>query len=334
MKIAINGFGRIGRNVFKIAFEDKDIEIVGINDITDPKTLAHLLKYDSTYGVYPKSVEVADNAIVIDGKKIPVYAIRSPSELPWKELGVDVAIESTGIFTVAESPKGGYKDHIKAGAKKVILTVPAKDKIDQTIVCGVNDDKIDLSLLAYSNASCTTNCLAPIVKVLNDSFGIVEGLMTTVHSYTNDQVMLDQPHKDLRRARAGALSIIPTTTGAARAVGEVIPEMKGKLNGMAMRVPTPTGSVVDLVVTLKKDVSVEDVNAAMKQASEGAMKGILGYTEDPIVSRDVVGNPLSSILDAGLTMKMGEKLFKVISWYDNEIGYSNRVVDLAKKLVK
>ena len=334
MKIAINGFGRIGRNVFKIAFEDKDIEIVGINDITDPKTLAHLLKYDSTYGVYPKSVEVADNAIVIDGKKIPVYAIRTPSELPWKELGVDVAIESTGIFTVAESPKGGYKDHIKAGAKKVILTVPAKDKIDQTIVCGVNDDKIDLSLLAYSNASCTTNCLAPIVKVLNDSFGIVEGLMTTVHSYTNDQVMLDQPHKDLRRARAGALSIIPTTTGAARAVGEVIPEMKGKLNGMAMRVPTPTGSVVDLVVTLKKDVSVEDVNAAMKQASEGAMKGILGYTEDPIVSRDVVGNPLSSILDAGLTMKMGEKLFKVISWYDNEIGYSNRVVDLAKKLVK
>ncbi len=296
--------------------------------------MAHLLKYDSTYGVYPKSVEVADNAIVIDGKKIPVYAIRSPSELPWKELGVDVAIESTGIFTVAESPKGGYKDHIKAGAKKVILTVPAKDKIDQTIVCGVNDDKIDLSLLAYSNASCTTNCLAPIVKVLNDSFGIVEGLMTTVHSYTNDQVMLDQPHKDLRRARAGALSIIPTTTGAARAVGEVIPEMKGKLNGMAMRVPTPTGSVVDLVVTLKKDVSVEDVNAAMKQASEGAMKGILGYTEDPIVSRDVVGNPLSSILDAGLTMKMGEKLFKVISWYDNEIGYSNRVVDLAKKLVK
>jgi len=265
MKIAINGFGRIGRNVFKIAFEDKDIEIVGINDITDPKTLAHLLKYDSTYGVYPKSVEVADNAIVIDGKKIPVYAIRSPSELPWKELGVDVAIESTGIFTVAESPKGGYKDHIKAGAKKVILTVPAKDKIDQTIVCGVNDDKIDLSLLAYSNASCTTNCLAPIVKVLNDSFGIVEGLMTTVHSYTNDQVMLDQPHKDLRRARAGALSIIPTTTGAARAVGEVIPEMKGKLNGMAMRVPTPTGSVVDLVVTLKKDVSVEDVNAAMKR---------------------------------------------------------------------
>jgi glyceraldehyde 3-phosphate dehydrogenase len=334
MKIAINGFGRIGRNVFKIAFEDKDIEIVGINDLTDPKTLAHLLKYDSTYGVYSKSVEVTDNAIVVDGKNIPVFAVRSPSELPWKELGVDVAIESTGVFSVAEGPKGGYKDHIKAGAKKVILTVPAKDQIDQTVVCGVNDDVIDHSLVAYSNASCTTNCLAPIVKVLNDSFGIEEGLMTTVHSYTNDQVMLDQPHKDLRRARAGALSIIPTTTGAAKAVGLVIPEMKGKLNGMAMRVPTPTGSVVDLVVTLKKDASVEEVNAAMKKASEGPMKGILEYTEDPIVSRDVVGNRHSSILDADLTMKMGERMFKVISWYDNEMGYSNRVVDLAKKLVK
>ncbi|MGD9926300.1 MAG: type I glyceraldehyde-3-phosphate dehydrogenase [Sphaerochaeta sp.] len=334
MKIAINGFGRIGRNVFKIAFEDKDIEIVGINDLTDPKTLAHLLKYDSTYGVYSKSVEVTDNAIVVDGKNIPVFAVRSPSELPWKELDVDVAIESTGVFSVAEGPKGGYKDHIKAGAKKVILTVPAKDQIDQTVVCGVNDDVIDHSLVAYSNASCTTNCLAPIVKVLNDSFGIEEGLMTTVHSYTNDQVMLDQPHKDLRRARAGALSIIPTTTGAAKAVGLVIPEMKGKLNGMAMRVPTPTGSVVDLVVTLKKDASVEEVNAAMKKASEGPMKGILEYTEDPIVSRDVVGNRHSSILDADLTMKMGERMFKVISWYDNEMGYSNRVVDLAKKLVK
>jgi glyceraldehyde 3-phosphate dehydrogenase len=296
--------------------------------------LAHLLKYDSTYGVYSKSVEVTDNAIVVDGKNIPVFAVRSPSELPWKELGVDVAIESTGVFSVAEGPKGGYKDHIKAGAKKVILTVPAKDQIDQTVVCGVNDDVIDHSLVAYSNASCTTNCLAPIVKVLNDSFGIEEGLMTTVHSYTNDQVMLDQPHKDLRRARAGALSIIPTTTGAAKAVGLVIPEMKGKLNGMAMRVPTPTGSVVDLVVTLKKDASVEEVNAAMKKASEGPMKGILEYTEDPIVSRDVVGNRHSSILDADLTMKMGERMFKVISWYDNEMGYSNRVVDLAKKLVK
>ncbi len=334
MKIAINGFGRIGRNVFKIAFEDKNIEIVGINDLTDPKTLAHLLKYDSTYGVYDKSVTVAENAIVVDGKTIPVYALRNPAELPWKELGVDVAIESTGVFSVAEGPKGGYKDHIKAGAKKVILTVPAKDKIDQTVVCGVNDDKIDHSLLAFSNASCTTNCLAPLAKVLQDNFGIKQGLMTTVHSYTNDQVMLDQPHSDLRRARAGAVSIIPTTTGAAKAVSEVIPELKGKLNGMAMRVPTPTGSVVDLVVELEKDVTVAEVNAAVKKAAEGEMKGILEYTEDPIVSRDIVSNKHSSIFDAALTMKMGDKMFKVISWYDNEMGYSNRVVDLARKLVK
>ena len=334
MKIAINGFGRIGRNVFKIAFEDKNIEIVGINDLTDPKTLAHLLKYDSTYGVYDKSVTVAENAIVVDGKTIPVFALRNPAELPWKELNVDVAIESTGVFSVAEGPKGGYKDHIKAGAKKVILTVPAKDKIDQTVVCGVNDDKIDHSLLAFSNASCTTNCLAPLAKVLQDNFGIKQGLMTTVHAYTNDQVMLDQPHSDLRRARAGALSIIPTTTGAAKAVSEVIPELKGKLNGMAMRVPTPTGSVVDLVVELEKDVTVADVNAAVKKAAEGAMKGILEYTEDPIVSRDIVANKHSSIFDASLTMKMGDRMFKVISWYDNEMGYSNRVVDLARKLVK
>ena len=334
MKIAINGFGRIGRNVFKIAFVDKDIEIVGINDLTDPKTLAHLLKYDSNYGVYDKSVAVDGDAIVVDGKKIPVFAERNPANLPWKDLGVDVVIESTGVFTVAESPKGGYKDHIKAGAKKVVLTVPAKDKIDQTIVLGVNDDQLDLSHEAFSNASCTTNCLAPIAKVLNDNFGIVKGLMTTVHAYTNDQVMLDQPHKDLRRARAGAVSIIPTTTGAARAVSEVIPSLKGKLNGMAMRVPVPTGSVVDLVVELEKDASVEEINAAMKAASEGSMKGILEYTEDPIVSRDIVGNHHSSIFDAQLTMKMGDKLVKVLSWYDNEMGYSHRVVDLVKKLVK
>lgn len=334
MKIAINGFGRIGRNVFKIAFVDKDIEIVGINDLTDPKTLAHLLKYDSNYGVYDKSVAVDGDAIVVDGKKIPVFAERNPANLPWKDLGVDVVIESTGVFTLAESPKGGYKDHIKAGAKKVVLTVPAKDKIDQTIVLGVNDDQLDLSHEAFSNASCTTNCLAPIAKVLDDNFGIVKGLMTTVHAYTNDQVMLDQPHKDLRRARAGAVSIIPTTTGAARAVSEVIPSLKGKLNGMAMRVPVPTGSVVDLVVELEKDASVEEINAAMKAASEGSMKGVLEYTEDPIVSRDIVGNHHSSIFDAQLTMKMGDKLVKVLSWYDNEMGYSHRVVDLVKKLVK
>ncbi len=334
MKIAINGFGRIGRNVFKVAFEDSSIEIVGINDLTDPKTLAHLLKYDSTYGVYAKSVEATDDAIIVDGKRIPIYALRNPAELPWKALGVDIAIESTGVFTQAESPKGGYKDHIKAGAKKVILTVPAKDKIDQTVVLGVNDEQIDLSLEAYSNASCTTNCLSPIAKVLQDSFGIERGLMTTVHAYTNDQVMLDQPHKDLRRARAGAVSIIPTTTGAAKAVSEVIPSLKGKLNGMAMRVPVPAGSVVDLVVLLEKDASVEEINAAMKKAAEGPMKGILEYTEDPIVSHDIIGNRHSSIFDAALTMKMGERMVKVISWYDNEMGYSTRVVDLAKKLVK
>jgi glyceraldehyde 3-phosphate dehydrogenase len=334
MKIAINGFGRIGRNVFKIAFEDKSIEIVGINDLTDPKTLAHLLKYDSTYGVYSKSVEAADDAIIVDGKKIPIFALRNPAELPWKELGVDIAIESTGVFSVAEGPKGGYKDHIKAGAKKVILTVPAKDKIDQTVVLGVNDDQLDLSLEAFSNASCTTNCLSPVAKVLEDNFGIVEGLMTTVHAYTNDQVILDQPHKDLRRARSAALSIIPTTTGAAKAVSEVIPALKGKLNGMAMRVPVPTGSVVDLVVTLEKDATVEEVNAAMKKAAEGPMKGVLEYTTDPIVSQDIVANPHSSIFDSLLTMKIGDRMFKVVSWYDNEMGYSARVVDLAKLLVK
>ncbi|HQB89650.1 MAG TPA: type I glyceraldehyde-3-phosphate dehydrogenase [Sphaerochaeta sp.] len=332
MKIAINGFGRIGRNVFKVAFEDKSIEIVGINDLTDPKTLAHLLKYDSTYGVYSKSVQATDDAIIVDGVKIPIFALRNPADLPWKKLAVDIAIESTGVFTLAESPKGGYKDHIKAGAKKVILTVPAKDKIDQTVVLGVNDDEIDLSLEAFSNASCTTNCLAPIAKVLEDNFGIERGLMTTIHAYTNDQVMLDQPHKDLRRARSGAVSIIPTTTGAARAVSEVIPALKGKLNGMAMRVPVPAGSVVDLVVLLDKDATVEEVNAAMKKAAEGSMKGILEYTEDPIVSHDIVGNHHSSIFDSALTMKMGERMVKVISWYDNEMGYSTRVVDLAKKL--
>lgn len=334
MKIAINGFGRIGRNVFKIAFEDPSIEIVGINDLTDPKTLGHLLKYDSNYGVYDKSVEVADDAIIVAGKRIPIFAMRNPAELPWKDLGVDIAIESTGVFTKAESDRGGYKDHIKAGAKKVILTVPAKDKIDQTVVLGVNDDQLDLSLEAFSNASCTTNCLSPIAKVLEDNFGIEQGLMTTVHAYTNDQVMLDQPHRDLRRARAGAVSIIPTTTGAARAVSEVIPALKGKLNGMAMRVPVPTGSVVDLVVTLKKDASVEAINAAMKAAADGPMKGILEYTADPIVSHDIIANHHSSIFDSLLTMQIGDRMFKVISWYDNEMGYSARVVDLAKKLVK
>ena len=333
MKIAINGFGRIGRNVFKIAFERPGIDIVAINDISDPRTLAHLLKYDSTYGVYNKTIEVRDDSLIVDDKEIKILAVRSPVDLPWGDMGVDVVIEATGIFRTAESEKGGYKDHIKAGAKKVILTVPAKDEIDQTIVLGVNDTELDLANDAFSNASCTTNCLAPIAKVLNDAFGIEQGLMTTVHAYTNDQVILDQPHTDLRRARSAALNIIPTTTGAAVAVGKVIPELNGKLNGMSMRVPTPTGSVVDLVLQLGKAVTKEELNAAVKTAAEGSMKGVLEYTEDPIVSMDVKGNSHSSVFDAESTMVLENGFVKVISWYDNEFGYSTRVVDLAQKLV-
>ncbi|NOY08176.1 MAG: type I glyceraldehyde-3-phosphate dehydrogenase [Spirochaetes bacterium] len=329
MKVAINGFGRIGRNVFKIALERKDIDIVAINDITDPKTLAHLLKYDSTYGVYGKKVEVDNESIVVDGKKIRISAIRNPRELPWKDDGIDVVIESTGVFRKREE----VAMHIEAGAKKVILTVPAKDKVDRTIVLGVNDEMLKPDDLVVSNASCTTNCLAPIAKVLNDNFGIVEGLMTTVHSYTNDQKLLDLPHKDLRRARSAALSLIPTTTGAAKAVGLVIPELDGKLNGMAMRIPTPTGSIVDLTVRLAKNASVEDIHAAMKAASEGRMKGILGYTDEPIVSADIKGTSYSSVYDSLLTMSIGNGFVKVLSWYDNEWGYSTRVVDLMQKLV-
>jgi glyceraldehyde 3-phosphate dehydrogenase len=333
MKIAINGFGRIGRNVFKIAFERPGMEIAAINDITEPQTLAHLLKYDSTYGVYNRKVEVQDGTLRVDDREIEILAVRNPAELPWGEMGIDVVIESTGIFRTAEGEKGGYKDHIRAGAKKVILTVPAKDEIDQTIVLGVNDEQLDPANKAFSNASCTTNCLAPVAKVLNDAFGIESGLMTTIHAYTNDQVILDLPHADLRRARSAALNIIPTTTGAAAAVGKVIPELKGKLNGMSMRVPTPTGSVVDLVVQLNRPVSREEINAAMKEAAEGPLEGVLEYTEDPIVSMDVRGNSHSSIFDAGSTMVLDNGLVKVISWYDNEFGYSSRVVDLAQKLI-
>ena len=333
MKLAINGFGRIGRNVFKIAFEREGVDIVAINDLTNPKTLAYLLKYDSTFGVYDKTVEAKDGAIIVDGKEIKVFAERNPKDLPWKDLGVDVAVESTGVFRTAEGPKGGYKDHITAGAKKVILTVPAKDEVDKTIVLGVNDEALKDTDLAVSNASCTTNCLAPVAKILNDEFGIEEGLMTTVHAFTNDQVILDQPHSDLRRARAASMSIIPTSTGAAKAVGLVIPELNGKLNGLAMRVPTPTGSIVDLTFRLRKNVSVDEINAAIKKAADGKLKGILEYTSDPIVSADVKGNPHSSIFDAASTMKIGENFFKILSWYDNEWGYSNRVVDLAEKLV-
>ena len=331
MKIAINGFGRIGRAVFKIAL-DRGIEVSAINDLADVQTLAHLLKYDSIYGVYHKNIIIKDDAISIDGREIRVLAERSPKNLPWGTLGVDIAIESTGLFRKGSSEKGGYRDHIQAGAKKVILSVPAGDAIDQTIVMGVNDQNIDLSKEAFSNASCTTNCLAPISNVLPDEFEIRHGLMNTIHSYTNDQALLDQPHSDLRRARSAALSIIPTSTGAAKAISQVIPELDGKMHGFAMRIPTPTGSVVDLTVQLEKDPSVEELNAAMQRAADGPMKGILKYETDPIVSRDIVGNTHSSIFDAALTLKKGTGFFKVISWYDNEWGYANRVIDLALKL--
>lgn len=329
IKIAINGFGRIGRNVFKIALERPDLEVVGINDLTDTKTLAYLLKYDSTQGRY-EGVSYDDEFLIVNGKKVKVTAETNPAIIPWSETP-DVVVESTGVFRKKESPKGGYGDHLKNGAKKVILTVPAKDTIDNTIVLGVNDEDIKPEDQCVSNASCTTNCLAPIVKVLNDKFGIENGLMTTIHSYTNDQSLLDFPHSDLRRARSAAISQIPTTTGAATAVGKVIPELKGKLDGMAIRVPTPTGSLVDLVANLKVEATVEEINAAMKEASEGPMKGILEYTEDPIVSVDVIHSEYSSIFDALSTIVNG-KTVKVLSWYDNEWGYSARVVDLCEKL--
>ena len=331
IKVAINGFGRIGRNVFKIAFERKDIEIVGINDLTDTATLAHLLKYDSTQGRYSGVTFDAEN-IIVNGTSIKVSAEKNPANIPWKEKP-DVVIESTGIFTSKESPKGGYGDHLKNGAKKVILTVPAKDTIDAMIVLGVNEKDLKPEHVCVSNASCTTNCLAPIAKVLNDNFGIELGYMTTIHSYTNDQRILDLPHKDLRRARSAALSQIPTTTGAAKAVGKVIPELKGKLDGISVRVPTPTGSLVDLVAVLKKEATKEQINAAMKKAAEGPMKGILEYTEDPIVSVDIVHNTSSSVFDALSTMVNG-KMVKVLSWYDNEWGYSCRVVDLIPLVMK
>jgi glyceraldehyde 3-phosphate dehydrogenase len=328
MKIAINGFGRIGRSVFKVALERKNIEVAAINDITDAKTLAHLLKYDSNYGKYSKSVEAKEDSLVVGGKKIAVLAERDPKQLPWAKLGVDLVIESTGIFRLREQVAW----HLEAGAKRAILTVPAKDKVDKMVVLGVNDEDLKDEDQIVSNASCTTNCLAPIAKVLHDEFGIVEGLMTTVHAYTSDQRLQDAPHSDLRRSRAAAVSIIPTTTGAAKAVGKVIPALNGKLNGLALRVPVTTGSIVDLTVKLEKDPSVEEVNAAMNKAASGAMKGILEYTEDPIVSVDIIGNTHSSIFDAQATMKLGSGFFKVFSWYDNEWGYSNRVVDLAERM--
>lgn len=332
VKVAINGFGRIGRNAFKVAVEkyaDK-MEIVAINDLTDAKTLAHLLEFDSLFGRFNGTVEVKEDALVVNGKEIKIFAERDPANLPWKDLGVEIVIESTGIFRSKETAG----KHIEAGAKKVIISAPAKNE-DITIVMGVNEDKYDpANHHIISNASCTTNCLAPFAKVINDKFGINKGLMTTVHSYTNDQRILDLPHSDLRRARAAAESIIPTTTGAAKAVALVLPELKGKLNGFAMRVPTPTVSVVDLVVELAKPATVEEINAALKEAAEGPMKGILGYEERPLVSVDFKMDPRSSIIDAPSTMVIGDNMAKIVSWYDNEWGYSNRIVDLVNYIAE
>ncbi len=330
-KIAINGFGRIGRNVFKIAFDRNDIEIIGINDLTDTKTLAHLLKYDSTQGKYNRDISFDENHLIVDNVKIKVSAERNPANIPWKK-NPDVVIEATGIFRSRESQKGGYGDHIKNGAKKVILCVPAKDEVDAMIVLGVNDEIITDDMQCVSNASCTTNCLAPIVKILNDKIGVINGFMTTIHSYTNDQVILDGPHSDLRRARSCAISQIPTTTGAAKAVGKVLPQLNGKLDGISMRVPTPTGSSVDLVLNLKRNASIEEINSLVKEASETYMKGIVEYTEDPIVSVDIIHNPHSAIFDAQSTMII-DNMVKTITWYDNEWGYSCRVVDLVDKLL-
>jgi len=333
-KVAINGFGRIGRAVARIIMERKgDLELVAINDLSDAKSLAHLFKYDTVMGTWGGTVEAKDGALVINGKEVKVLAVKNPAELPWKAMGVKVVLESTGIFRNAESPKGGYADHLKAGASKVLLSVPAKDKIDATIVLGVNDSALTADVKCVSNASCTTNCLAPVAKVLNDTFGIEKGLMTTVHAYTNDQRVADMIHSDLRRGRAAACNIIPTSTGAAKAIGQVIPALDGKLHGLALRVPVPVGSVVDLVVEVKKEASVEAINAAMKKAAEGPMKGILAYCEDPIVSSDIVKSTYSSVFDALSTMVKGN-MVKVLSWYDNEWGYSNRSVDLMERMAK
>jgi glyceraldehyde 3-phosphate dehydrogenase len=324
-RVGINGFGRIGRLVFRAA-RGQDLEVVGINDLTDAKTLAHLLKYDSIHGHYPGEVTAADGAIVVDGVRIPISAERDPAKLPWKKLGAKLVIESTGIFTDRE----GAGKHLEAGAERVIISAPAKNP-DVTIVLGVNGGDYDPAKhKIISNASCTTNCLAPVAKVLNDQFGIQSGWMTTIHAYTNDQVMLDFPHKDLRRARAGAISMIPTSTGAASAIGLVLPALKGKLDGYAMRVPTADVSVVDLSVKLAKSTDADAINAAMKAAADGPLKGILAYADEPLVSVDFLGNPHSSILDALSTKVIDGNFAKLLSWYDNEWGYSNRVVDLAR----
>jgi len=328
IKVGINGFGRIGRLVFKAMRYDDNIEVMGINDLTDAKTLAHLLKYDSVHGKYPEKVYADGDMLIAGDKKVKIYSEKDPTKLPWGELGVEIVVESTGVFRNRETM--GF--HIKAGAKKVLLSAPAKDQMDSTVVMGVNDSTLKSDHLLVSNASCTTNCLAPVAKVLHDNFGIKRGWMTTIHGYTNDQRVLDLPHSDLRRARAAAANIIPTTTGAAKAVGLVMPSLKGKLDGVAMRVPVPDGSLVDLVAELEKDTTAEEINTKMKHAADGAMKGILEYCVDPIVSSDVIGNPASSVFDSLSTRVMDGNFAKVVSWYDNEWGYSNRTVDILKKM--
>ena len=331
IRVALNGFGRIGRLVFRVLKERKGYEVVAINDLADAKALAHMLKYDSVHGRYPGTIEGRDGEMVVDGAVVKVLAAKDPATLPWKAMNIDFVVESTGIFT----SKADCQKHIDAGAKKVLLTVPPKDDVDAMVVMGVNEDVLKAEHKIISNASCTTNCLAPLAKVLHDAFGIERGLMTTVHAYTNDQRTADMIHKDLRRARAAAVNIIPTTTGAARAVGKVIPSLKGKLDGYSLRVPVPDGSVVDLTANLKRAVTVAEVNAALKAAAEGPMKGILAYTEEPIVSSDVVHDAHSSVVDGASTMIAdGGHIVKIVSWYDNEWGYSNRVVDLLTKAHK
>ncbi len=330
IRVAINGFGRIGRLTFKAMIDNPKMELVAVNDLTNSKTLAHLLKYDSTHGKFPYEVRHENDNLIVNGIPIKVYAEKDPASLPWKELAIDVVVESTGVFRTREK----IEKHLNAGAKKVILSVPSstKDDVDATIVIGVNDKDLKDTHKILSNASCTTNCLAPVAKVLHDNFGIVKGLMNTIHSYTNDQIILDAPHSDLRRARSAAVSIIPTSTGAAKAIGLVIPELDKRLDGFALRVPTPDGSIVDLTCELARPVTKEEINEAMKKAADGSMKGILEYCTDPIVSADIIGNTHSSIFDSLLTQVIHGNLVKVVSWYDNEVGYSNRIVDLIQKI--
>ncbi|MBF8277210.1 MAG: gap [Candidatus Brocadiaceae bacterium] len=330
IKVGINGFGRIGRNVFRAIVERGGIDVLAVNDLTDAKSLGILLKYDTVHGRFAGAIEAKEKSLLVNGKEVKLLMEKDPAKLPWKALGVDIVIESTGIFTSRED----CAKHLESGAKYVLLSAPAKDKIDATIVIGVNTKELKPEHKIVSNASCTTNCLAPLVKVLNDNFGMEKGLMTTVHAYTNDQRISDLVHKDLRRARAAAMNIIPTTTGAAKAIGEVIPSLKGKLDGLSLRVPVINGSVTDLVAMLSKDVTVETVNAAMKKAANGEMKGILEYCEDPIVSSDIIGNAHSSIFDSALTYVIDKRMVKVVSWYDNEWGFSNRMIDLIELIAK